>query len=215
MSESPPEDSLLPTRESLLGRLRDWEDQEGWQDFFETYWRLIYRVARKSGLNDAEAQDIVQETLVAVARKMPGFRYDPARGSYKGWLLVNVRSRLSEHWRRTATARRRMEPLGNGEGDNTDSGFLDRAGEPDAPELERLWQTEWEQNLVAAAASRVKSKVSSKQFLLYDLAVLKGEPPGAIAHSLNVSIAQVYLARHRVGRLMQAELNRLRRAESA
>ena len=78
---------LIPTRRSLLSRLRDLGDQESWSDFFHLYWRLIYEVALKAGLGDAEAQEVVQETVISVAKQMPGFRYDPARGRFKGWLL--------------------------------------------------------------------------------------------------------------------------------
>ena len=73
-------DELIPTRRSLLSRLEDWDDQESWREFFNTYWKLIYGVALKAGLSDAEAQDVVQDTVVAVARKMQDFRYDPGRG---------------------------------------------------------------------------------------------------------------------------------------
>src|SRR6266496_5409417 len=64
-------EKLIATRWSLLSRLKDWGDRDSWQEFFDTYWRLIYDVASKSGLRDAEAQDVVQEVLLAVARKMP------------------------------------------------------------------------------------------------------------------------------------------------
>src|SRR5436190_24115121 len=67
---------LIPTRQSLLSRLKDWDDQESWQDFFNAYWRLIYQVALKARLNDTEAQEVVQETVISVAKEMPGFRYD-------------------------------------------------------------------------------------------------------------------------------------------
>jgi len=60
----------IPTRQSLLGRLKDWNDQESWQVFFDTYWRLIYNTAMKAGLNDAEAQDVVQETILSVSKKV-------------------------------------------------------------------------------------------------------------------------------------------------
>ena len=62
---------LLATRWSLLVRLKDWQDQASWQEFFDLYWRLIYAVAVKAGLSDAEAQDVVQDTLLSVARKIP------------------------------------------------------------------------------------------------------------------------------------------------
>ena len=80
---TPQADEFLPTRRSLLSRLKDWDDQESWKDFFDTYWKLIYGVAIKSGLNDAEAQDVVQEAVISVAKKMHEFKYDPAVGRSK------------------------------------------------------------------------------------------------------------------------------------
>src|SRR5678816_2584737 len=90
----------LPTRQSLLSRLRDLDDQESWRVFFDRYWRLFYNVARRSGLDDASAQDIVQETVIAVAGKMPGFSYDPQRGAFKQWLLRITRRRIVDHLRK-------------------------------------------------------------------------------------------------------------------
>ena len=72
---SPADDSLL-TRRTLLSRLRNLDDQERWRTFFNLYWRLLYNVARKSGLDDPGAQEIVRDTVIAVARRMPEFRYD-------------------------------------------------------------------------------------------------------------------------------------------
>jgi len=67
---------LCPTRQSLLSRLKSWDDQESWKDFFDTYWRLIYNAAVRAGLTEPEAQDVVQETLLSVAKKIPEFKYD-------------------------------------------------------------------------------------------------------------------------------------------
>src|SRR5437773_9325972 len=71
------------------------EDQESWRDFFNTYWKLIYATAIKAGLNDAEAQDVVQDTVIAVAKKIEDFKYDPALDSFKGWLLYLTRKRIA------------------------------------------------------------------------------------------------------------------------
>src|SRR5262245_34192889 len=108
----PGTDSLLPTRQSLLSRLRDWQDQAGWREFFDTYWRLIYNVARRSGLADAEAQDVVQNTFMYLTRRMPNFHYNRARGSFKSWLRVVTRSRI-QVFRRTQKADEKFisEPL--------------------------------------------------------------------------------------------------------
>jgi RNA polymerase sigma-70 factor (ECF subfamily) len=76
-------EEFIPTRQSLLSRLRNWDDRESWREFFDTYGELIYALARKAGLSNAESQDVVQETLISVAKEMPGFKYDPALGSFK------------------------------------------------------------------------------------------------------------------------------------
>src|SRR5438046_1766960 len=66
-----PRIEIIATRSSLIKRLKNWDDRASWKDFFDTYWKLIYGVARAAGLNDAEAQDVVQETIICVAQKMP------------------------------------------------------------------------------------------------------------------------------------------------
>src|SRR6185295_216309 len=93
-------DEMIHTRATLLQRLKDWQDQSSWQEFFDTYWRIIYGVARKAGLTDAESQDVVQETLVSVAKHMPTFDYDPAIGSFKAWLLNMTRWRIIGQFRK-------------------------------------------------------------------------------------------------------------------
>src|SRR5205823_3032267 len=85
---------LVATRRSLVDRLANWDDQKRWQEFFDTYWKLIYSTARKSGLTDAEAQEVVQETVITVAKKIDKLKYDPAIGSFKGWLLQITRWRI-------------------------------------------------------------------------------------------------------------------------
>ena len=93
----PPADSeLIPTRASLLARLKDWDDSRSWQEFFDTYWRLVYGRARKAELSDQEAQEVVQESVIAVARRMHEFKYDPAVASFKTWLYQIVSRRIAE-----------------------------------------------------------------------------------------------------------------------
>src|SRR6266545_4859896 len=94
-----PDDSIQ-TRWSLIGRLKDMDDQQSWQEFFDAYWKLIYAVALKAGLSDAEAQDVVQETVISVAKKMPEFKCDPAAGSFKSWLLTLTRWRIVDQLRK-------------------------------------------------------------------------------------------------------------------
>src|SRR5947207_6846915 len=94
----------IPTRHSLLNRLKDWADQESWQEFFDTYWRLIYNVAIKAGLTDTEAQEVVQETVIAVARKIGEFKTDSTHGSFSAWLMQLTRWRIVDEFRKRAKA---------------------------------------------------------------------------------------------------------------
>ena len=210
MSAEPSTDTVLPTRQSLLSRLRDWKDQEGWREFFDTYWRLIYNVARRSGLGDAGAQDVVQLTFIYLSRRMPRFHYQPARGSFKSWLRVVTRSRINVYLRseRHGDARIR-EPLAGEACD--ENAILEALPDPVADALDEVWQREWEENLLSAAFRRLRPKVGARQLLIFRLATQGDLPLTQVARKLDVSLAQVYLARHRVGRLLKAEVDGLRR----
>jgi|ERR1043166_2592426 RNA polymerase sigma-70 factor (ECF subfamily) len=197
--------SESPTRQSLLGRLKDWEDQESWRDFFDTYWKLIYGVALKSGLTEPEAQDVVQETVLSVARKMKNFQYDPTMGSFRGFLLQLTQWRINDQFRK----RSRQPPAHfSGRADGTRTATVERL--PDTAEaLEAIWNEEWHKNLLEVAVQRVKGKVKPKQYQIFDLYVLKKWPVKKVMKMLGVSFAQVYLARHRIGRLLKKEIQDL------
>src|SRR5947207_5593760 len=122
------------TRRSLVDRLVNWDDQKRWQEFFDTYWKLIYSAARKAGLTDAEAQEVVQETVITVAKKIDKLKYDPAIGSFKGWLLQITRWRIVDQFRK-------REP-GNAKGprgiDDRLTATIERVPEGHAADLYRV-----------------------------------------------------------------------------
>jgi len=207
MLTEPGTDSL-PTRQSLLSRLRDWQDQEGWHEFFDTYWRLLYNVARRAGLADAEAQDVVQNTFIYLARRMPKFRYDRTRGSFKSWLCRVTRSRISVFRRRAASNDPPPPDLGL---EDDEANLWEAIPDPAGDALDEIWQREWEDNLVKAALRRIATKVSAQQLMIFELAALGEVPLKQVARKLDVSLMQVYLSRHRVGKLFKAEVARLRR----
>src|SRR5216684_3322618 len=168
-------DSWLPTRQSLLSRLRDCEDQAGWREFFDTYWRLIYNVALRSGLAETQAQDVVQNTFIYLARRMPKFHYDAKRGSFKSWLRVVTRSRINVYLRTvSADGLLRREPVAGALSEAADP--LEEIADPSGDALDEIWQREWEENLLNAAFRRVRAKVSSQQLLIFRLAT-QGELP--------------------------------------
>jgi RNA polymerase sigma factor (sigma-70 family) len=187
----------LPTRKSLLSRLRDLDDAMSWRAFFDTYWRLIYNVARKSGLSDDDAQDVVQETVIAVARKMPEFRYDPAKGSFKLWLLLITRRRIHDHQRKLY----RSLPTTEAASDHVGRGLEKLASSslpPDAA-IEAAWEQEWRENIFQGALARVRARANPKNYQVFDYSVLQNLPAAEVGRMLGLNAAQVYLAKHRVG----------------
>jgi RNA polymerase sigma factor (sigma-70 family) len=203
-------DEFIPTRRSLLSRLRNSGDQESWRVFFDTYWRLIYGAATKAGLNDAEAQDVVQETVLATVRRMPGFRYDPNKGSFKSWLLQATR------WQIVAQLRKRERFTQSPSQETYDSAMasqtaaVENVADPSAPALEALWDQEWDRNLIAAALKRVKRKIDPKQYQAYDLYVLQGVPASKVARALKINLGRLYLMKHRINKLTKKEIAILR-----
>lgn len=200
-----PSDELIPTRQSLISRIKDWKDSDGWKEFFDTYWRLLYSVSLKAGLTESEAQEAVQETVLSVSKQMPTFRYDKT-GSFKGWLLQITRRRIADQFRKRAPwdAARRDD-------DSSGTATVDRVPAPE-PEIETIWEEEWRKNLVDAAMQRVKVRIAPRQYQMFDLYAVKDWPVCEVARTLNVNAAQVYLAKHRVSRLVRLELARLQRA---
>lgn len=201
-----PDGELLPTRWTLLSRLKNVEDQESWRDFFNLYWKLIYGVALKSGLGDPEAQEVVQETVLTVAKKIQGFHTDPAAGSFKSWLLHIIRWRIADQVRKQQRQRRYIEPSPD---DSSRTPLLERFPDPAAASWEDLWNQEWEKNLVDAAMQRIRRQIEPKQYQIFDLYVVKQWPVREVATSLKVSVGQVYLAKHRVSQKIKTEIKAL------
>ena len=191
---------LLATRRSLVDRLGDWDDQKRWQEFFDTYWKLIYSVARKSGLTEAEAQEVVQETIITVAKKVGKLRYDPAVGSFKGWLLNITRWRIADQFRKRDPAQQQRSSE-----ERRQTATIERVADSKVTDIGDLWEEEWRENILAAAIARVKKKVDPKQFQIFDCYVRKEWPAQKVATELRVSVGQVYLARHRVATLLKKE----------
>jgi RNA polymerase sigma-70 factor (ECF subfamily) len=200
------DDSLL-TRRTLLSRLRNLDDQDSWRTFFDLYWRLLYNVARKSGLDDFGAQEVVQDTVISVARKMPEFRYDPARGTFRQYLLRITRRRIIDHLRRIYRQPPRAEvaPESLDEDDKHFAAIIDQSSNA----IEAVWNEEWEKSIFDAALACVRAEVNPRHFQVFDYCVLKQWPASKVATTLGLNAAQVYLAKHRVGQAMKRAVRRI------
>jgi len=203
-----PTEDFIPTRYSLLSRLKNWDDQDSWKDFFDTYWRLIYSVALKSGLTEAEAQEVVQETIISVAKNIQKFKRDRKLGSFKGWLRNLTRWRIADQLRkRTGVAPEELEVAGD------DSAAWDPARSSDSAEAESVWENEWRTNLMKVALENVRGRVKEEHYQMFDFYVVKQWPVAKVARTLGVRTGQVYLAKFRVGAMIKKEIRRLETRE--
>jgi RNA polymerase sigma-70 factor (ECF subfamily) len=216
-----PEGHTVQTRASLVQGLQAGEEDR-WQEFFRLYGPVIRGFAIKAGLTETEADEVVQETCIGVARNVGEFRYDPAKCRFKTWLLNLASWRIKNQF----TKRQRWDdrvhkaaggsPAGTGESpvlphDPTRTATIERVADPHAENLHALWNEEWRANLLKAALEKVRAHFSPTQFQIFDLNVLKEWPAGDVAKSLGVSVASVYLAKHRVSAALKKELARIER----
>ncbi len=209
MAES--KDDSYPTRPSLLERVKNTHDEESWQQFHDIYRKLIFGFAMKAGLTEDEAQEVVQETLIAAAKHLPDFRYDPKVCSFKTWLLNLSNWRVQDQFRkRQAPSAPHLHPAHPGSTDDASrTSTINRIVDPAGIELEALWDKEWKEALMEAALARVKARVDLKQWQIFDLYVLKEWSVKEVARALGVSAGRVYLAKHRVSALVKKELKKL------
>jgi RNA polymerase sigma factor (sigma-70 family) len=182
-------DALL-TRASLLARLGDPEDRLAWQQFVELYGSLVYGFARQRGFQDADAADLTQEVLLAIAKTAGRWHYDPRRGSFRAWLYGVTRNQMAR-----LLQGRHSQPLGSGD-TNT---HLRLAEQPDPePEAEATWEHEYQQHLFRLAAARIQPHFSATTWKAFWRTAVEGASGAAVAAELGLSVGAVYVARSRV-----------------
>lgn len=187
------------TRWSLLGRLKDLSDHDSWRLFFDMYWGLIYSMARKSGLSDAEAQDVVQVTVLDLTRSFSSgkFQADPSHGSFKGYLRQLTR------WKILKQVEKRLPQAG---GTSLDSPFssststLEKMPDLDSLDWEKSWGDGWQKALIDAAFTQLSKdkENSSKHLQVFQLYAIRGFEPEKVAKVTGVSVGQVYLIKNRL-----------------
>ena len=213
----PPGDELLPTRPSLLARLRNHDDSKswhrGWEEFYLSYHPVLYRHALKHGLSDADAADVVQEIVIGLARSLPQYQYAPARSSFKTWLFRVAHNKVVDQLRKLKRQRRgRVENDGNENREAQTEVADENALTPD-----RAWDLTWETNLRRAALDHVKNRVKPMTMRLYLHHVVDGHSVAETVHCFGdsqVAADAVHLAKHRVQKMMDEALARLREGES-
>jgi RNA polymerase sigma factor (sigma-70 family) len=195
MHESP------ATRASLLVRLRDGGDPEAWQEFVHLYAPVIYGFARKRGLQDADAADLMQEVLRSVSSAAHRLDYDPARGSFRGWLFTVTRNKVFNF-----LESRRRRVLGTG-----DSRMQQRLEQhaDDNGDLSADWEADYQRTVAAQAMERVKGEFQAATWDAFLQTAVQGRAPSQVAARVGLSVGAVYVAKSRVIARLRQEIERL------
>jgi RNA polymerase sigma factor (sigma-70 family) len=194
MSETP------STRVSLLIRLRDPADEAAWAEFTEIYGPLVHRLARRRGLQEADAQNLAQEVFTAVVRAIERYDPDPGRGSFRGWL-----SRIARNLIINLIEARRRHPQGSGDPDV--HRLLEDRPDP-AAEGSVVFDAEYRRRLLDWAADRVRGDFSDAAWRAFWLAGVEGKPPKEVAEALGMSVGTVYQYKSRAVVRIRREIER-------
>jgi RNA polymerase sigma factor (sigma-70 family) len=198
--------SSLRTRASLLMRVHEWEDAASWKEFYRLYHKLIYGLARRSGLAHADAEDVTQDVFKRVAETIHTFESDPNRGSFRGWLMNLTR------WRITDKFRAQPPPTGGSvprDATSTGTSTINRLPDPNLDQVGE-WDLEWQRHLLDAACERLARRTKARHFQAFDLYVRQRRPVLQVARDLGMNVATVYLVGHRLTKELKAEVARLR-----
>lgn len=176
------------TRPSLLLRIRDFRDEDAWNQFIELYAPLIYGYLRKRNIQDADAGDLTQDVLSSVTSTANDFTYDPQRGSFRGWLLTVTRNKMLNF------VSRKKAQAGSG-----DSGVQRAIEEMTAEEDDRSqWDLEYERRLFEWAAEKARSEFQDSTWQAFWLTAVDNQSASSVAEKLDLSVGAVYVAKSRV-----------------
>jgi RNA polymerase sigma-70 factor (ECF subfamily) len=202
------QDERVQTSWTLVGRIKNVQDQESWTRFYDLYKGLILGVSMKAGLAKEEAEDVLQATMASLSRKIGEFEADPKRGSFSAWLLQLTR------WRIHDQLDKRL-PRGPGQGNApTATGVtptVERVPDTRTVDLEALCDAEWKHRLMQQALRELQLQVKAEHYQIFHLVELEQKPVAEVAAALGKSRAQVYVVKHRVSLALKRVLKRLQK----
>lgn len=176
------------TRESLILRLPTLSDVDAWTEFVDIYEPLVYRFARRRGLQDADARDLVQNVLVSVAHSVSRWRVDPQRGRFRAWLFRVARNQIIN-----MLAQRRPDA---GSGKTSQWMRLQSIAQADA--LTNELDAEYRQEIFRAAAAVVRTSFRETTWQAFWQTYIAARSIPEVASEIGMSVDAVYIARSRV-----------------
>jgi RNA polymerase sigma factor (sigma-70 family) len=192
------------TRMSLIVQIRDGSNRAAWQEFVRLYGPVVYGFARKRGLQDADAADLMQDVLRSVSSAIGRLDYDRSRGTFRGWLFTITRNKIFNF-----LSARQARPQGSG--DTTTNRLLD--SHPASSDDSESWELEYQRRIAALAIERVKGEFQENTWRAFWLTAVDGVAAAETARQIGISPGAVYVAKSRVLARLKQEAEAIERQE--
>lgn len=191
-----PETSL-----SLIARLQELGDGESWAEFLRLYQPVVYRIARRRGLQEADAQDVAQQVFLSISRSIEGWQGGLKQTPFRAWLTAIARNAVLK-----SLARR---PRDQAAGTSSVMDLLDHI--PDRDETASDFDLETQREIVHRAAERIRAEFTTETWTLFWRTAIDGVPIADVAHSTRRTPGSIYIARHRVLSRLKVEVEEMSR----
>jgi RNA polymerase sigma factor (sigma-70 family) len=197
------EDSPL-TRASLLVQLRTGSNHIAWQEFVKLYGPVIYGFARKRGLQDADAADLMQDVMRSVSAAIGRLDYDRQQGTFRGWLFTITRNKIFNF-----LSARRIRPQGSG--DSATNRLLN--SHPEEEDGSTTWEMEYQRRLASLGMEQIKSEFQDNTWRAFWLTSVEGASAAEVSEQLGLSPGAIYVAKSRVLARLKEAVETIRQQE--
>ena len=194
------------TRASLLVQLRTGSNHIAWQEFVKLYGPVIYGFARKRGLQDADAADLMQDVMRSVSAAIGRLDYDRQQGTFRGWLFTITRNKIFNF-----LSARRIRPQGSG--DSATNQLLN--SHPDEEDGSTVWEMEYQRRLASLAMEQIKSEFQDNTWRAFWLTSVEGASAAEVSKQLGLSTGAIYVAKSRVLARLKEAVETIRQQEDS
>jgi RNA polymerase sigma factor (sigma-70 family) len=189
------------TNPSIFLRLKVGDEavrEVAWHQFYQRWGGVIAGFARQLGASAQDTEDIVQDVLIGFYATSPRFVYDPARGRFRGYLKTCTCHVVQRRAGRDAKFR----------------GLSLKQIDPDALEVDQVWNDVWEQEELRRAVEQVRDEIgTTKTFQAFEMYVIQDIAPTEVSRRLGLHIDNVYRSKESVTQLLRKKLDGIRAAE--
>jgi RNA polymerase sigma-70 factor (ECF subfamily) len=192
---------MTDTPRSLLERLRRQPDNDSWKRLVDLYTPLLLRWLRQTGMDGADADDLLQEVFLAVIRELASFEHNQRRGAFRNWLRTILINRMRGHWN---GRRSNLQAANSREMSQT----LEQLEDP-CSDLNQIWDREHDASVVRRVLDLIEKDFTSSTWYAFQRVVLGGAKPAEVAAEMSMSVNSVLLAKSRVLRRARQEIDGL------